>query len=517
MNQEPTLHITWLYNIGFRLGNPFTTREASGEPSSALVQYFVLRPGFADIVGSALYPRSALLCARRGAGKTTSRLALELQCRAGQMDAPVLPLPYTDFERPLLAAGGPAHVALAHHLAEIMRVGLRALLQSLAERPGRTARFVGSSRRQLAAYLAHYSDLFDDMTLDNWLAEQQLLSEACHAEALRGGRVPANAPFPAFLAELLELGRDAPPPAATPTEQFSALLGLARYAGYEAVYVLVDRIDEREPMAGDPEQAAALLAPLVSDLILMDKKHTAFKFFITPEVLAVLSARLGDAFRPDRLIVRDISWDKAGLKELLDRRVAVFSEGLLPTLDAVAETGDVVSRLATAADGSPRNMLRLAEWLLFHQHQRAGPREAFMLTVGDVEEAVISFGRERAAFVAAPPASPALAAAPIIRIDEAGAVWVGNQPIGQLPKMRRRLLAYLLENEGRVLTYEQIGRRLYAQDWTLKGMTNDSVDGLVKHIRKTLALGSAGRTIIRKVPDEGGYVFQQPRAGQTEP
>lgn len=517
MEREPNLQLTWLRDIGFSRGNPFTTREASGE-ASALVQYFVLRPGFGDVVGSARQPRSALLCARRGAGKTTSRLALELQCRAGQMDAPVLPVSYVDFERPLGAAGAPEWITPTHHTDEIVRLGLLALFDALAERPERAVGFVGGLRRQLVAYLSHYTDRLDDVGLDEWLAGRGMLSETCQAEALRRGAVPSGDTFLRFLAGLLGAERAALLPAGGPTETFAAFLRLARRAGFESVYVLIDRVDEQEPMAGDPEQAAALVAPLVGDLVLMDVAHAAFKFFITPEVLAALSARLGRAFRPDRLVVRDISWDVAALQELLDRRVSVFSDGLLPSLDAVAEMGGVTAQLAAAADGSPRDLLRLAEWLLFWQYQRAGSTLAFTLTAEDVARAIESFGREREAFAAMPaepPTPPAPPAAPAgrIRIDEAGEVWVGARRVGHLSKMRARLLRYLLANEGRVLSYDQIGQALYDENWTLRGMTNDSVDGLVKHVRAALALGPAASEVIRKVPDEGGYVFRQPEAG----
>lgn len=513
MDREPSLQISWLNGIGFSLGNPFTTREASGEPSSALVQYFVLRPGFADIVGSAMHPRSALLCAGRGAGKTTSRLALELQCRAGQMDAPVLPVTYADFDGPLSAAGAPQEVTTDDHLVEILGLGLRALFDALADRPANTASLVGGLRRLLALNLFRYTNLLEDIGLDEWLAGRQLLSERCQAKTLERGAIPPGNPFLAFVSELLGESKGLPVSSESPVESFASFLRLAQSAGFEAVYFLIDRVDEREPMASDPDQAAALLAPLVSNLVLMDKPHAAFKFFITPEVLTSLSKRLANAFRPDRLVVRDISWDENSLKEMLDRRVSVFSDDLLPSLNAVSETGDVVGSLAAAADGSPRNLLRLAEWLLFWQHQRAGSSLSFTLTADDVSHAIKSFDREREVFENSPVDSPVETSDDdkIIRIDEADVVWVGKQRIGPLPKLRFRLLSYLLANENQVLSYEQIGKSVYGEDWTLKGLTNDSIDGLVKHVRAALKPSRQASGVIRKVSDERGYVFRQPR------
>ena len=67
-----------------------------------------------------------------------------------------------------------------------------------------------------------------------------------------------------------------------------------------------------------------------------------------------------------------------------------------------------------------------------------------------------------------------------------------------------------LENEGRELSYDQIGTRVHGDDWTLRGMTSASIDGLAKHLRRELGLGGAGERIIRKVPG-GGYLFRQPQ------
>ena len=520
MDDKPVLPVTWLNTIGFTLGNPFSSREASGEPASALGQYFVARPGFEELVGSARHPRSGMLFARRGSGKTTNRLALESQCRAGQLDEPVLAITYADFERPLARAGTPARITAAHHVAEIARIGLTALFDAVADRPARAAGYVGSLRRELARYTLRYSDLLDDIGLDNWLESRGWLDEQCHAAALRAGQIAPGSAFLPFLSSLLSSGD---PPASeedTPRAVLAQFVRLARRAGYAAVYVLVDRVDEREPMAGAPAQGAALLAPLVTDLPLMELPHAAFKFFITPEVLAALRAR-GAAFRGDRLVVRDISWDVAGLKELLDRRVDVFSEGVLPSLDAVAETGSVVGRLATAAGGSPRNLLRLAEWLLHWHNRRVGQGRPFLLSLADVERAIASFMQEEYATMptdaavapqepspAQNPAAPPVE--PLIRLDEAGVAWVGERRVGHLSTLQHRLLDYLLAHPGIICHEKNLMEAVYQERLVDVVDPVESLEKLVQRLRRSLGLGKQGREIIRKVSAGNGYVLQQP-------
>ncbi len=433
----------WFHRLGFPLGNPFATHEATREPETALIDYFVLHPAFEAVAGHALQPHSAILEAERGCGKSTALRLLEWQCRADELDAPALAVPYVNFDRPLRHADAAGVVPLSHHVNEILAVGLGRLFDALADRPERAAAFSGGLVEELGHYLRAYTDRLTRIGLDKWLLARGYPSDV-DAVALRRGHFPPDNAFLDFVAHLLrepeeplDLSRQ------TPVEQYQTFVTQAHRAGFAAVLVLVDRVDEREPLASVPERVAALLQRLATNMTLIDQTEgAALKFFLPPAVGDAL--RRGPDFRPDRLPSRTITWSNDDLVMMLDKRVRVFSEGALPSLDAISATGGFVPRMAAAAGGSPRNMLRLAGLLFYYHHLRraVGPP----LTTADLERALADFAaQERPAAVAGPP----------IRIDAGGSVWVWDQVV-DLSDKQQKLLAHFLAHESVVCTYDQL-------------------------------------------------------------
>lgn len=519
MDEPPRIPSTWLNRIQFPLGNPFSTREHAGD--DALLDYFIQPVGFEEFRGSAYALRSGIMTAKKGCGKTTFRQVVEQQCRAAHLDAPVLAIAYTEFSRVLRRGDEDGIVASEHHTRAIIRVGARVLFDALADEPDKTAAFVGGARHRLAHYLAHYTNLFSqEAGLDDWLGDRKLLSERTHLAALRRGE-GAQTPFLRFVSQLLSIEPGSPDTTKTAVEIMSDFVRLARDAGFEAVYVLIDRVDEREPMASDPSRAATLLWDLVSNLPLMELPYVAFKFFITPEVLSELRR---PGFRPDRLLIREITWTKDELRRLLDRRVQIFSHNAIQSLDAVTATGTFTSRMAAAADGSPRNMLLIGDWLLYYFHHRVGMDGSFPIEVQDLERALVSFARlrmpsEEAPSIVAeqkpesgPPGKrPPRRATPAgrVRIDERDVIWVGDRRVGDLTPLLKKLLKHLLEHSG-VCSYDALGEAAYGPDFMISETEYGSIDRAIQRLRHDLGLGEAGRRIIQKVREPNGYRMNQP-------
>lgn len=509
--EDLVLPLNWLTRVGFPSGNPFSTREAAGEPESALVQYFIPHPAFYEIAGSAAQPRSSFLVARRGCGKTTSRRALEWQCRVGQMDAPVLAVSYLEFTRALGAAGASGRVGAGPHVVELLRLGLPRLLETIAGRPERARAFRGGLLEELALSLRRYTDLHSRVGLDRWLLRNGWLSDEANADALLGGRAPAGRPFFAFLAEMLAARPARDPARESAVDRLTRFVSQATLAGNEAVYFLVDRLDEREPMASSPPAAVNLIEELVTNLPLMELEGAAFKFFLTPEVMAALRGRPG--FRPDRLLVRDIEWGEAELVELLDRRVKVFSNGRLPSLDVLAVDTNLVTRMAAAARGSPRNMLRLAEWVLYWQYKRVGEGGDLGLTHSDLAQALSSFAAEQPTGDPPPDVEEPTSAPPSLgrlRIDAADVLWCGGVEIGRLPRKQHLLLTHLLQNEGRVCTYDSLLSAIHGTLYETAGYTPDSIDKLVQRLRARLNRLAVTYPFFSRAADGRGYVLEQP-------
>ena len=70
----------------------------------------------------------------------------------------------------------------------------------------------------------------------------------------------------------------------SPLDDFQALGRLSKNLGIDAVYVLVDRVDELEHTQNDWREAYRLVAPLLTNLSVVECPPFAFKFFLTSEL-----------------------------------------------------------------------------------------------------------------------------------------------------------------------------------------------------------------------------------------
>lgn len=135
--------------------------------------------------------------------------------------------------------------------------------------------------------------------------------------------------------------------------------------GLTAIYVLVDGIDELPQTANNPARASELILPLVSDLILLETPRVVFKFFLPLEI----KPRLVESgkVRFDRFEASDRwDWTVTELSELLELRLAYFSTDKVVSrvLGAISEVLDIDRQLCEAAQGSPRNLIRLGNYLI---------------------------------------------------------------------------------------------------------------------------------------------------------
>src|SRR4051812_43184532 len=81
--------------------DPFGLREVDREGRDRLDGYFFQHPLFREVLGNANSPETVILMAQRGAGKTTLRQAIELQCRKRRPPVDgVLDVAYVDFSNP---------------------------------------------------------------------------------------------------------------------------------------------------------------------------------------------------------------------------------------------------------------------------------------------------------------------------------------------------------------------------------------------------------------------------------
>jgi DNA-binding response OmpR family regulator len=409
----------WLLRVGFSGGNPFALRWADDE-RDRLQEYFVEHGAYHALLDAG-QPRSAVLYARRGAGKSTTRLMFAAACAAAP--APPLVVQLTDW-MPLAEAAAAGPLGPRELLCELLRLYVAALADA-APPPAAVI------PAEAAAPLRWVCQQHGDYLLPGQRA-------ALAAAGWLGG-----APEPHGLDGLPVL------------RALELLARLTRAVGRPHCYVLVDGVDELCATAASWEAAAAMLAPLLGNIRLLEVPGLAFKCFVPTEVLLVLRER--GQLREDRVVCAELTWERGPLADLLRGRLLAYSDGQVESLAMCAEpdAGDVDDALCRAAD-SPRRLLALADELI-----RAAAREAS-------DERLLIRGAQLARLLtpapAAQPAPPAPAAPPPaalapLRLAADGTLWRGEAQIEaarRLSPLQRRLLEYLYEHSGTICSTDQL-------------------------------------------------------------
>jgi len=472
----------WLDRVGFT-SDPFELYEAEQE-GACLPFFFVDRPYLQAVLGDPAHPQAAFLIAGRGAGKTATREMVAYECEKGQLRRRALAVRYHDFS-PLLdqAHGDLAQLNVRHHVSAIVRSTLAALAEDV---PPTYFDLLGETERcLLMGYAAAFADPVSRMKLG-----QIIPGEPMHLDW--------NGLSPRETLEMLS--------------KLVAQLGQSPEVRYQAVYVLVDRVDETS--AGQ-EAAVALLKPLVSEGPLLEMAHFALKFFLPVEVGAQL--RQSVVLRPDRLRIATVDWDEKALREVVRQRLLYYSKDRIEQLEDLCTSGaktSVMERLIAACGNSPRTLLRLGGALIRHHVDRT---DDALIDWKDISATLSDFAQEmeieytRSSLMPATRTVPAMPATPPERgvyLDENDHVWIDGELLTPpLSKLEFRLLKTLYRQAPKVVSREALIEAV----WSSPALSADeqNLRKLVDRLRdrlKTTTQGQRSR-FIRNVRARG-YWFK---------
>jgi hypothetical protein len=477
----------WLEQRGFS-GNPFGIYQA--ELEERLAEYFVPTGYYDEIKGSAEVPRTIVVFAARGCGKSAHRIMVARDCRPTVSYSEILAVPYTDFGTlPDKLAQDPKSVGLDGHLERILRTAASTFLDALV----RDASLVDALEPEWLGRLKFFCmQQPDNPVLDpvylldrlrqlaggdfdpDWNAFQQ----AWHTGEL-GGMLKSQPVWDNPVARFLIALSDAHPEPVniarlSAAERFTLFVDLVRHTGLKAIYVLVNRVDEVSPIADDLALTADFVEPLLADLPLMECPHAAFKFFLPMEAQPALAGKT--IIRYDRLLFREIIWDEGTLAELLRQRLIAFSEGRVESLSDLCDEAEVRRSwnldqdLVQHAQGSPRNLLRLGEALLWNHTRRSG--DSISLALDDWKQTLGDF------YGVPVPTRMRPSLHPPLRLDkDSQAVWVGTRRV-ELPDAPFFLLSYLYDRAGRIVSKSEL--------YTETGLTKANLYQLTHRIRKAI-------------------------------
>ncbi len=398
---------TWLKSFGF-VRNPFETTEAKGEASYAtdfLHETFVKPDGFDEIMGHPFHPKSSLIFAPKGRGKSTTRLMLAHFCWEGifskeypdEDDKYILPVQHTRFENVLGATYYPTALVEAH-VSEILYRATFALVDMLIAKPELVARVnvMDPLRRlELQSFIIFFATHIPPRQYKQ--ARDILGSEITYYDNVRGSMgfaLPGNTKQQIGLSDQEIKSFLHTRASVSPLDRLGRFTDLLTDLNIAAVYVLLDGLDEISETAGDYLSVATILIPLLANLNLMNNTpHLAFKVFAPTESAPFLFS--ADKVRRDRLAIHEIRLDETGLEEILTRRLTFCSNGAVSSMDAICAPelrGQMGEEMARRVDGNPRHLILLGDYMVRIRCRVAdseGDHEEYRLTADDLDQATI--------------------------------------------------------------------------------------------------------------------------------
>jgi hypothetical protein len=381
---------SFLKRAGF-VGDPLAHTNA--EQEDRLEDYFVPPPYFQSVIGDPATPKSNVVFAPRGGGKTAQRLMIEREAIAP--DAAYLCLTYDSFAS-VVDQGG----ALSAHHVELCRILTLAILSYL-EDDSVEAVFLSDHERQIVKVAAQ--EFVGRLGLGEYktavAAVKTLGDKAGDFWRKYGGPVAAGIALLMKKAGLddvkisVSLEQQAQESGAASTYYFlSQLVDIARKLGWEAVYFLVDKVDETPSTTNNAEAAGKLIRELVTDLTTLETAGAAFKFFFWDQMEEFLRA---NGLRGDRVEVVNLGWTVDELSEMLGRRLAAFSDYKITSFNQLVEdtsSVDVHKVLVYLSHGSPRDMIRMARSIV-KEHTRM-PNEPLRISSTTVARGIAEFSKE---------------------------------------------------------------------------------------------------------------------------
>jgi hypothetical protein len=349
-----------LNSLGFE-SDPFGKTNADEEEK--LDQYFVAPPFFNAVLGDPLSPKSSLVFAPRGGGKTALKRKIELSSQ----ESGFLCVTYNHFDvsgKKLTDISSEYHLL---NLIEILLVGvITAVSNAGIDRISNDDRhfiylFVKKHLTQIdqAKLKTDISAIknFPDKAKEIWNKFTGPIGFVLNALLEKVGL--GSAEIKAFQNQDGRLG--------SLRDQLTILQGISAKLGFPSVYVLIDRIDEN-PLTGSVEKSYAFISPLMTDLQLLEIPGFGFKFFLWDLLLDDYRT----IARPDRIKYHTLEWKHDQLVRMLSERLKAYSGGTVSSLQKISDANlstPLDEVIAICAQGSPRNVVRICKEILDQQSE----------------------------------------------------------------------------------------------------------------------------------------------------
>lgn len=349
-----------LNNLRFD-ADPFAKTNADEE--ERLDMYFVPPPFFSAVYGDYRTPKSAIVFAPRGGGKTALKRRIE---NSSQQEA-FLCITYNQFN---VDGKKLSQIDSEYHLRNLVRLILVGVITAINEKGIDN---LSKDDRHIIYLLSkeHLSNIdqtelktainsiknFSHKAAELWNRFTGPIGLVINALLQRIGL--GDAEISRFESEGGNLG--------SLNDRMSVLQSISTKLEYVSIYILIDRVDENV-LTGTADNSYKFVAPLINDLQLLETTGFGFKFFLWNLLLDDYRR----VARPDRVKYYSLEWDYEQLTRMLSERLKAYSNGTVSSLESISDSGIEIGldkAIAIFAQGSPRNVVRICKEILDQQSE----------------------------------------------------------------------------------------------------------------------------------------------------
>jgi hypothetical protein len=385
----------WNSYYGFEC-SPFHRVEADDEyflHPGFTISAFVEPSCFDRILGRIDSPNNTIIYAADGGGKTTCRIMADYYYRQqklpGSDNSLVLSVPHVHIERVIgtsqlsTQASEFAEVSVEQHLQEILGRMMVRFAELVVEKPvlqERLSKLTSSEQKDLSVLLTSHSEyvpgVLREKMLDTWKVDAKFLDEN-PVQTLNTTRSFSN-PFPLNLNDSLA--------------HLDHFVYLANQLGINRIFILVDNINFVEIPKTNVYLAYKTIQPLIAYLPILTRSfHLAFKLFLSYELESLIKS--DTQIKLEEINIEHLGWSPEELLTILRQRLQTYKLDInqdrttmgFDALCAPDLRGNIEKQLVNLANGNPRTLLLLCNWMIQNHCSREpdGPYDPYYLSRKD--------------------------------------------------------------------------------------------------------------------------------------
>lgn len=353
--------VDFFNNLGFD-ANPFQFTNADDE--ERLEKYFISPPYFDSVWGNPKYPKSAVVFAPRGGGKTAQRKMIEFESK---INGKVLCVNYSTFE----FSKKVQNIELSDHLQKIIQIIITGVLTKFNEEPILIECLDENDKNFLKLLVDTYLGEISEQDFKNVLNSLSNFSDKTKRfwnEHLGAINVGINL----ILSKLGLGGIEAKKIDGTakldqsPKYQLEKLQKITSKMNFSAIYILIDKVDETALTGNDANLSSRLIEPLLKDLDTLEMKGFGFKFFLWEN----LERYYNEYGRKDRINYFSLVWKDSELNKMLSKRLEAYSNNKINDFSQIVDYGyDFNSLIILFAQKSPRDVIRIIQDIIAEQRE----------------------------------------------------------------------------------------------------------------------------------------------------